>query len=311
MQIRLVLVLFLSHLLADFVFQTNGLVKSKRIKKKLWSLGIFKHSVIFFVIALSLTLIIAVGMNSDVLKKIVIVSIVHYFIDYFKVRLIEKIDKGKKESIDVVNSGNQSEEEKEREIKKIIKVKLKKDLGLFYGDQLCHFVSIIGLTYWGGDFFELNRRIDWINNTLVYKIIILILVVFVSGYIIGHLFQIIYRDVGGYKEFVKNKGLIPLDSAEEELSDKVKAGQFIGLLERALLIMILLSDVGLKGIGYIFAAKSISRFKLLETKHFSEYYLIGTMLSYGVVVIGFYCIQKAEYIISILLKIEEFLKVGL
>lgn len=55
-------------------------------------------------------------------------------------------------------------------------------------------------------------------------------------------------------------------------------GQVIGVLERMIVLtLVLLGEWGT--IGLVLAAKSIARFKELEKRHFSEYYLIGTLSS--------------------------------
>ncbi len=58
----------------------------------------------------------------------------------------------------------------------------------------------------------------------------------------------------------------------------MKLSRTIGYLERAL-IFILAFDGHPEAIGWIFAAKSIARFKELENRRFTEYYLIGTLTS--------------------------------
>lgn len=55
-------------------------------------------------------------------------------------------------------------------------------------------------------------------------------------------------------------------------------GHVIGLLERFLVLtLVLLGEWG--ALGLILAAKSIARFKELEDRRFSEYYLLGTLTS--------------------------------
>lgn len=58
----------------------------------------------------------------------------------------------------------------------------------------------------------------------------------------------------------------------------MKTGKWIGILERILILMFLLSNQ-LASIGFIIAVKSLARFKMMENKIFSEYFLIGTLMS--------------------------------
>lgn len=57
-----------------------------------------------------------------------------------------------------------------------------------------------------------------------------------------------------------------------------KAGLWIGILERNLILILCVSN-HLSSIGFLIAMKALTRFKQFDDKSFSEYYLIGTMLS--------------------------------
>jgi len=58
-----------------------------------------------------------------------------------------------------------------------------------------------------------------------------------------------------------------------------RAGTLVGMLERAIVLTFgLLGEYG--AISFVFAAKSMARFKQLENRSFAEYYLIGTLLSF-------------------------------
>jgi len=56
-------------------------------------------------------------------------------------------------------------------------------------------------------------------------------------------------------------------------------GKYIGILERLLIFILVLTN-SLEGVTFLFAAKSITRYKRIsEEQGFAEYYLIGTLLS--------------------------------
>ncbi|MEW6082125.1 MAG: hypothetical protein AB1576_10195 [Bacillota bacterium] len=55
-------------------------------------------------------------------------------------------------------------------------------------------------------------------------------------------------------------------------------GAYIGMLERALLLTLLLHG-SLVAAGFVLTAKSIARFQELNDRRFAEYYLIGTLSS--------------------------------
>ena len=64
------------------------------------------------------------------------------------------------------------------------------------------------------------------------------------------------------------------------------AGRTIGIIERSLIL--LLACVGQMGaIGLVLAAKSLARFEALkEQRHFAEFYLIGTLFSTLIAIVG-------------------------
>ncbi|OLC06627.1 MAG: hypothetical protein AUH42_05340 [Gemmatimonadetes bacterium 13_1_40CM_70_11] len=65
----------------------------------------------------------------------------------------------------------------------------------------------------------------------------------------------------------------------------VARGRAIGVLERALtLTFVLLGQYG--AVGLIIAAKSGARFKALEDREFAEYFLIGTLASLLLALLG-------------------------
>lgn len=66
---------------------------------------------------------------------------------------------------------------------------------------------------------------------------------------------------------------------------EVSRGRVIGILERALaLTFVLLGEYG--ALGLIVAAKSLARFKALEDREFAEYFLIGTLASLLLALVG-------------------------
>ncbi len=73
----------------------------------------------------------------------------------------------------------------------------------------------------------------------------------------------------------------PDDEAPDDAGEEDRfggTGRAIGILERLIVLTLVLVDAW-GALGLILAAKSIARFKKLEERHFSEYYLIGTLAS--------------------------------
>lgn len=64
-----------------------------------------------------------------------------------------------------------------------------------------------------------------------------------------------------------------------------QAGRYIGMLERALILTLTLAGA-FTAIAFVLTAKSIARYKELEHRDFAEYYLVGTLLSTFLAVLG-------------------------
>lgn len=66
---------------------------------------------------------------------------------------------------------------------------------------------------------------------------------------------------------------------------EISRGRAIGALERALaLTLVLLGEY--TAVGWIIAAKSLARFKQLEDREFAEYFLVGTLASFMLALLG-------------------------
>ena len=71
---------------------------------------------------------------------------------------------------------------------------------------------------------------------------------------------------------------------ERVLPPPARVGATIGVLERLLIVTFVL--VGAEAaIGFVIAAKTIARFRLLDDRDFAEYYLLGTLASVSVAIV--------------------------
>lgn len=66
--------------------------------------------------------------------------------------------------------------------------------------------------------------------------------------------------------------------APDRTATDLRMGRAIGILERMMVLTLVLVDQW-AALGLVLAAKSIARFRELEDRRFSEYYLIGTLTS--------------------------------
>ena len=161
----------------------------------------------------------------------------------------------------------------------LIKNKLEKifpqrrlQLLFFSFNQLIHFVTIIGFYYiLNLENFTSQLYID-LKDCEHFKTFILYIMVFS---IILDPASVLIR-----KLFISISPKI----YPKAYSDELKAGNIIGKLERTIIAILLLNNqFGL--IGFVLTAKSIARFKQMEDKNFAEKYLIGTLISFLIVLI--------------------------
>lgn len=72
----------------------------------------------------------------------------------------------------------------------------------------------------------------------------------------------------------------PVDASAHGIDrQEYNTGRVIGILERWLMYLVVLSTNNLAAIAFIIAAKGLARMKQLDDKVFAEYMLIGTLLS--------------------------------
>lgn len=79
-------------------------------------------------------------------------------------------------------------------------------------------------------------------------------------------------------------------STEKQEEENASKGKLIGILERALLLTLWLTG-NTGGVAVVLTAKSIARFKEFDNRNFAEYYLIGTLTSTLIAVMGGVLIQ--------------------
>jgi hypothetical protein len=143
----------------------------------------------------------------------------------------------------------------------------------FLGDQVVHALGIGTVVL----FLDRERFHTWINlfstywskPSLFLFVSLFVLIVFGGGFFTGGL----CRGFLGRLNAEKRPGL-------------ERAGRYIGILERSLVLTAVLFGK-MEFIGYIFAAKSIARYpEMKDGTHFAEYYLIGTLTSISIAFFG-------------------------
>ncbi|MFZ3069675.1 MAG: DUF3307 domain-containing protein [Anaerolineaceae bacterium] len=274
-------ILFLAHLLADFVLQPDSLVrlKSDRTSKlSLWNKGVFIHSCIQMISSIVLLAIIG-ELRPVLLLPVFLISVFHYLIDDSK-------PNGKDKAAWVL---------------------------IF--DQFAHVFIIYGVLW----VFKLVLPLPDIGTYLVSlgshqiplslasKIILgsiaVVCLVWVSGQLIkaimgqlrlrpfGQTSDSSNKDkpslsteaasfsekTGGTNTPRQTPGLSTPESKQDE-TNAVSIGLYIGYLERLLIVFFMISGI-YTGLGLLGTLKTIARFKQLENRENAEYFILGTLLS--------------------------------
>jgi hypothetical protein len=154
---------------------------------------------------------------------------------------------------------------------------------VFILDQVLHACTIIALAWFliRPNWATLKSQLSWSAATadrILEAGIVYVTVVFAGGYLIRYLTRNLVAGVekpGETEEQVKN------------------AGMYIGWLERFLVVTAILVQSP-SMVGLILAGKSIARFPELKER-FAEYFLIGTLLSIGLAVLGGLVLVKLWY----------------
>lgn len=249
----------LSNVIADFVFQTDNLVKKKNNKEFFIKLKAhIKHGIILFLCMLP---IILVYKNTGFI--VLIISVLHIFLDISKSFILSKI--------------------------KISKIT---DITIFIVDQIFHIsIIIIGymlilpkLNVYFSKLLILHRNYTTNSENIILYIICVIYVVLGGSILVSKL-------TNDLKPENENKY-----STNQENTSR---GNIIGILERTI-IFILLTLKSYGAVGFVIAAKSLTRFKKIEeNKEFAEYYLIGTLSSSLVALLGYIMYSGIKQIINI------------
>jgi hypothetical protein len=143
----------------------------------------------------------------------------------------------------------------------------------FLGDQALHVLGIVGVVFFL-DKTSLRTWVDilstnWSKSSLFLFASLFVLIVFGGGFFTG----ILCKGFLGGLNSEKKPGI-------------ERAGRYIGILERSLVLTAVLFGK-MEFIGYIFAAKSIARYpEMKDGGHFAEYYLIGTLTSISIAFFG-------------------------
>jgi Protein of unknown function (DUF3307) len=155
----------------------------------------------------------------------------------------------------------------------------------FFGDQAVHLVTVSIAAWWIArvSVASLMAKIRWFQSEVDKPLLVLVVYV---GVIFG----------GGYVVRFVTKPLVKrnMEVVGETTDELENAGMYIGWLER----FVVLTSLVLQSpatVGLILTAKSIARYPELKSVRFAEYFLIGTLLSVTLGILGGLILLKAFY----------------
>ena len=161
--------------------------------------------------------------------------------------------------------------------------KLADSASVFLLDQVIHVCTIVALSWFliRPSWATLRAQLRWSTATednVLEAGIVYVAVVFAGGYLIRYL----------------TRNLTAGIDKPGETSEQVRnAGMYIGWLERFLVVTAILVQSP-SMVGLILTGKSIARFPDLKER-FAEYFLIGTLLSIGLAVVGGLVLARLWY----------------
>ena len=252
---RAILALYLGHLLMDFVFQSQRLVEQKRCGK-LSAYGL--HGLIHFFSTTAITGFVLRGSIFALRTYVVIVAltIFHLLIDLAKMQLAAKYS---------ACDGP----------------------GAYIGGQVLHFVAVVFAAWLlppDVPFRELGTLLQTARtmpNRILAVPVIYVGVIFGGGYLIRFLVRSLAENIKG-------------QSHERPSGQLENAGLYIGWLERFLVITAIMVQSPAT-VGLILTAKSIARYPEFKSERFAEYFLIGTLLSISLAILGGVLLAKLVF----------------
>ena len=262
------LIMLISHTVADFLLQSDKIAK---LKNELKIKGYICHAMGLAFTSLPFILLVKYEYMLNVAIIVLVITASHIALDYLKEIYHKRLVKKKKEK--------------------------NNELILFVMDQVLHIAIILFLTRgMHSEFNSVNLFMAtklFANGGMGYssiKAVFVILYVSLSGiYFVPMVFDIIYKKVKNRNKVLNEILKENIEKNAHAFIDEVNAGKWIGVLERILILTLLFMNE-FAAIGFVIAAKSVARFKMMDNKIFAEYYLLGTMLSvvYTIVCYGIF-----------------------
>ncbi len=236
------LILILAHLLTDFVFQTDNLIKRKQ-ELRINAYGI--HVFLFFLLGLFLYGII-MGLTGKIVLGLAALSVFHGFLDFLK-----------------QVSG------------KFLKIRIS-EIILLIIDQTAHIlsISIFIVLLFRNDF---NDVLANLNSTIIadcirwpQKLIIVVCLLIVVTSVSNTIIRLFLKPL---------KAETTEKQSESNEEKELKVGRYIGSAERILTVFAVLAS-SYEVLIALYASKTAIRYpKVKNEESFAEYYFLGTSVS--------------------------------
>ncbi|WP_159650054.1 DUF3307 domain-containing protein [Erysipelothrix aquatica] len=295
----ILLILLTSHLLADFWFQSNRMARLKNENNAILIIHALIHTATTIALGI-LYVFINSGLSDINLMKLfglitllVTYTIAHYFIDSLKHHSFYT---------------------------KLFKESSYTKTYTFLLDQIIHIFSILILS--AIYFFKTNNlfilsSLKMMTNldTIFFTLCVMVTLTSVTGYIISLLFidlSVMDKTKSKSVNTIDYSNNMTLSSVELEIRDGKELkqvvhlentydvenagfGKIIGYVERTFVLLLVVSN-HLEGIAILVTIKTFSRYKQLQSKEFTERYILGTLLSFAM---AFALAQLFWYVIHI------------
>ncbi len=155
----------------------------------------------------------------------------------------------------------------------------------FLGDQALHVITIAlaAMVYTRTPAHDVMSAVQMLQSHYTKSLAVLVVyvaTVFSGGYVVRYLTKPLLRD---------------LPRVADETSEQLQnAGMYIGWLERILILTAVIMRSPAT-IGLVLTAKSIVRYQEMKSGRFAEYFLIGTLVSIVLAILGGMVLLKVLY----------------
>ena len=248
------ILLIIAHLLGDFVLQPGSWVRSK-FDKGLQSGGFWKH------IGVHALLLLLIGLiYPDFYLGLIIIAIGHTLIDAAKIYFLS----------------NQPS--------------TRYRIWAFFADQLAHLVLIVTVAAFLNDAIDFSFILqpEFLAILAGYIFITLPASSFIK-ILLSPYNRIIEVPIENEVRKTTWKDLFIQKENKIEIQQSLKnAGNYIGIIERLLVFTFIIIGQW-SAVGFLITAKSVFRFGDLnqgKNRQFTEYVLIGTLLSFGMAIVA-------------------------